>query len=130
MKVVYYCIAEDGTIFGDEWDCEDYEWKLAHKEALDKVEFYDKNGTKLCDWISNDTYNSVQKIIVSDKESIQALHELAQYTGYCLYEEITETGTWVFVENKPFAGDSHFYKGDTEEEQAKYEEMAMWNMGA
>ena len=96
MRVVY--IADDGKEFDDEWECKDYEWKLNHHH-LNDVRFYDKDEMRLRDIFSEDTYNNVVKIIVPNNYAVTDMKELADYTGYCYYAYITESGTWVFEEN-------------------------------
>ena len=53
---------------------------------------------------SEDTYFATEKIIVLTDESIKDLHELADYTGYCCYGDVTEIGEWVFVDNNGNGG--------------------------
>lgn len=91
MTTIY--IAFDGTPFKNENDCKFYEWKQNHS-LLDTIEFYDKNGTRSFDYFSEDTYTKVEKIIVKDEPSLAALKDLANYTGFCCYEDITSVGTW------------------------------------
>ena len=96
MRVVY--IADDGKEFDNEFDCEDYEWKLKHHH-LNDVRFYDKDDMRLRDIFSEDTYENVVKIIVPNDYAVIDMKELARYTGYCYYSHITEAGTWTFELN-------------------------------
>ena len=93
MKVIY--IADDGKEFDNEYDCESYEWKLNHAH-LDEICFYDKNGNKLDDVYSEDTYNNSERIVVPNETAMKELQELAHYTGYCCYYDIIECGEWHF----------------------------------
>ena len=93
MKVIY--IADDGKEFDNEYDCESYEWKLNHTH-LYEICFYDKDGNKLEDPYSEDTYNNSERIVVSTEVAMKELHELAHYTGYCCYYDIIECGEWYF----------------------------------
>lgn len=93
MKVIY--IADDGKEFDNEYDCENYEWELNHTH-LNEIRFYDKDGNKLNDAYSEDTYINAEIIVVSNENAIKELQEFAIYTGYCCYEDITECGEWHF----------------------------------
>lgn len=93
MKIIY--IADDGKEFNNEFDCEDYEWKLAHTH-LNEICFYDKDGNKLCDAYSEDTYNNAERIVVQNENAVKELQEFARYTGYDCYEDIVECGEWHF----------------------------------
>ena len=97
MKVIY--IADDGKEFDNAWDCEDYEWQLNHKH-LNDVHCYDKDGNELKDIFSEDTYCKVMTIIVPTYEAAKDMQDLARYTCYCFYDHITESGVWVFDEDK------------------------------
>lgn len=93
MKVIY--IADDGKEFNNAYDCESYEWKLGHTH-LNEICFYDKDGNKLDDAYSENTYNNVEIIVVPNEDAVKELQELARYTGYCYYEDIVECGEWQF----------------------------------
>jgi hypothetical protein len=93
MRIIY--IADDGTQFDDRFDCEDYEWKLNHPHLQD-IHILDKDGNKLEDIFSNNTYNRSAKIIVVSAEAVKDLKDLADYTGYCNYEDINKVGEWEF----------------------------------
>lgn len=43
MKIIY--IADDGKQFDNEWDCEDYEWKLNHPNLKD-VHVFNEEGVE------------------------------------------------------------------------------------
>lgn len=93
MKILY--IADDGTQFTDETECEIYEWKLKHVHLKD-VHAYDKDDNELKDLFKEDTYNKSEKIIVTTEEAVKELQELGDYTGYNSYEDINEIGEWNF----------------------------------
>ena len=97
MKIVY--IADDGKEFDDEYDCEHYEWQLNHTH-LNDVHFYDKDSNELKDIFSADTYGDVMTITVPTDEAAKDLQALARYTGHCFYDHITESGVWIFDEDK------------------------------
>ena len=93
MKVVY--IADDGMEFDDEFECRDYEWKLIHSH-LKTVRFFDENDMELENIFLEETYWHTEKIIVPTDEAAKDLQELAGYTGYCSYGDITEAGIWIY----------------------------------
>lgn len=97
MKVIY--IADDGKEFDDEYDCKEYEWKLNHPYLKD-VLFYDEHNEVLGDIMSENTYSIADKIIVPNTKSLKDLQELADYCGFCCYEDIVECGEWIFDNNK------------------------------
>lgn len=94
MKIVY--IADDGKEFNDEWECRDYEWLLSHP-AINDICMYDKDGNKMDDVMSEDTYNTVMKIIVPTKEAVAVVQELGE-GGFCAYEYVNDVGTWIWKE--------------------------------
>ena len=91
MRVVY--IADDGKEFDDQYDCEDYEWKLNHP-SLNDIRLYDGDGNELKDILSQDTYEIVMKIVVPSEIAAKDLRELGYHTGWCCYEDISEPGEW------------------------------------
>ncbi len=97
MRTLY--IADDGTEFDDEWECENHEWRYSHK--MDDVTFYDKYGNELEDKVSEDTYNDCAKIVVESEEGVEDIQALVDYTGFLGYESIDSPGTWIF-NNDPF----------------------------
>lgn len=96
MRVIY--IADDGTQFEDKWDCEEYEWILNHPN-IKSVEIYDSNDNKLTMYMSSDTYENADLVIVPDMAALSDLHELARLTGFCYYHQIESPGTWEFKMN-------------------------------
>lgn len=94
MKVVY--IADDGTPFKDEVECKDYEWKTALKEKAQYVTFFLSIDEIAEDYLSEETYDQTEKIIVTNDIGIQFLQDLVEYKGFCSYEDITSPGIWVW----------------------------------
>lgn len=97
MKIVY--IADDDTTFDNEFDCKDHEWRLNHPN-LQNVCFYNENNEKLNDIFTQDTYDAVNKIIVPNNFAAEELQALGKHTGFVLYESITESGEWIYSEDK------------------------------
>lgn len=97
MKIIY--IADDGTQFDNEFDCEDYEWKLNHPH-LKEVHAFDKDGNEFKNIFAEDTYNYSARIVVESDSAAKELQELADYTGYCYYEQIEKAGEWYFDEKQ------------------------------
>lgn len=96
MRVIY--IADDDKEFNNEFDCKDYEWKLAHPHLSD-VRFYDEHGKELHDKFSEGTYNLTEMVIVPTHEALMDLQALSEYCGFYCYEDITEIGVWKFHNN-------------------------------
>lgn len=92
MRVLY--IADDGTEFDDEWDCEEYEWIQNH-QGLKEIVFLDQDGKVLEDPMSENTYINAETIIVPTDEAAKELRELGEYAGW-FYDSIISAGTWVF----------------------------------
>ena len=101
MRVVY--IANDGTEFDDEWDCEVYEAGIKHTGLLD-IEFYDVNNQlyqidKLSvfdEWV----YYKAEKVVIPTQKAYDDFAWLTEETGWCEWEDITEPGIWVRHEDE------------------------------
>lgn len=93
MRIVY--IADDGTQFDNEYECEHYEWSLNHQNIYN-IQMYDGDGNILVNFSSQDTYENADKVIVPDNAALEDLHELARLTGFCYYHQIESPGTWEF----------------------------------
>lgn len=97
MRVIY--IADDGKEFDDEFDCQNYEWKLNHPHLKD-ICFYDKDNKVLGNIFLQETYETTERIVVPNKDALNDLQELANYYGFCCYEDINECGEWIFNNSK------------------------------
>lgn len=112
MDILYR--ANDGTIFNEEWDCEQYEEKLILLQlGIDKIRFFDENGKEYLikkEAIFDDNYYyDCVKIIVENEKQLKALQRLASYCGWCEFEEqITSPGIWIRQESNDYA---HRYEG-------------------
>lgn len=93
MRTIY--IADDGTQFDDEFECEHYEWVLNHSH-LKEIICYDEDGNVLEDILSQDTYETTMKIVVPTDEAAKELREAGRYCGFCAYGDVDSTGTWVW----------------------------------
>ena len=92
MKILY--IADDSTQFEDEWECTDYEWRLAHPH-LKEIKFLNAAGELLTsDPLEETTYNNTETVIVPNEAALQELQDLTNYTGFCEYSDIDSIGTW------------------------------------
>lgn len=96
MKIVY--IANDGTQFDNQYECENYEWELRHP-YLNHITIFDKYGNELTDIFSEKTYSSCDTIIILNEKILKDLQDLAAYTGYCLYSDINKVGVWEYKDN-------------------------------
>lgn len=98
MRVLF--IADDGKEFDDEFECEHYEWMLNHPN-LKYIKIYDGRTGKLFDDImTEEAYCYGNKIEVPTELALKDLHDWAMYSGYCYFYHLTETGTWLFNDNK------------------------------
>lgn len=104
MRILY--IADDGTEFDNEFDCEVYEETNRHNKVND-IEVYDADGNRvLFESVYNDAfYNEAEKIIIHTEEEVADILWLAEYTGWCEFEQITSVGTWVRK------NDEEYYEG-------------------
>lgn len=98
MKTIYE--AFDGTQFDDEFTCTDYEWKKEHEQGLKDISFRNFQRQELIDKFSEDTYRSTYYIDITSEEGLRTLHKLADYTGYCSYEDPDSVGSWIWNEDK------------------------------
>lgn len=96
MKIIY--IADDGTQFNDKYECEEYEW-ISNHPNIRNVKMYDKNDNELTTYMSQDTYENADVVIVPDDEALDDLHELAEFTGFSYYFQVACPGRWEFRMN-------------------------------
>ena len=97
MRIVY--IADDGKEFDNEFDCEHHEWMLNHPHLKD-IKCYDKDGKQLEDIMTDEAYNYGDKVVVPTEFALKDLHDLATYSGYCYFNQITGVGIWLFNEDE------------------------------
>lgn len=93
MRVVY--ISDDGKEFNDEFECEQHEW-IINNPDIENIHIYDKDGNELVDLFSENTYDKSYRIEVLDESALDALHKLAEYTGFCLYKTINDYGDYIY----------------------------------
>jgi len=112
MTILYK--AFDGTIFEDEYKCEEYENKLLHPH-LENIEFFDKNNFLYFinldneEAFSDDIYNDCWKVNIHNSDEFNDFIWLAKYCGWCeFYEYITKPGVWVRHE---FSDSGHYFEG-------------------
>lgn len=96
MRILY--IADDDTIFDNEFDCEEYEFmKHVTLDLFDTV-FFDENKQPMKNIhsvISEELYNTVWCIYVPTLEAAKAMQEVGDYTGFA-YNNISEAGFWAW----------------------------------
>ena len=97
MRIIY--IADDGTEFDDEIDCEDYEWKINHPHLKD-VHIFDENGNEFKNIFDEASYDYSSKIIITTEKALKDFQEFAKYTGFICYKSIDKVGEWKFYDNK------------------------------
>lgn len=93
MRVVY--ISDDGKEFNDEFECEQHEW-IINNPDIENIHIYDIDGNELVDLFSENTYDKSYRIEVADESALDALHKLADYTGFHLYKTIDDYGDYVY----------------------------------
>ena len=97
MRIIY--IADDGTEFDDEIDCENYEWKLKHPH-LNDVHIFDEHDNEFKNIFEEASYDYSTKIIITTEEALKDFQEFAKYTGFICYENIDKVGEWKFDDNE------------------------------
>lgn len=97
MEIIYK--AFDGTYFDNESDCQEYEWKQEHRDGFRNLILYDKDENILEDIMSEETYIKTMHIEILSQEALQALQDLAEYTGFCAYDTVDEIGDWYWKYN-------------------------------
>lgn len=98
MRVIY--ISNDGKEFNDEFECEQHEWIISNPD-IENIHIYDKDGNELVDLFSENTYDKSHRIEVPNESALDALHKLADYTGFHLYKTIDDCGDYVY-DNEDF----------------------------
>ena len=94
MRILY--IAYDGTEFDSQFDCEDYEETKRHQSLYD-IDVYDKDGGIIHftgfdnDWF----YHKAERVVLRNDKEVEDILWLAEYTGWCEFEQLTSVGTWV-----------------------------------
>lgn len=96
MIILYQ--AEDGRIFDNRFDCATYEIKERIKNT--DIKMYDRSGNAFspATYLSDDTYNNVETIIISNEQDLEDIQKIYDYTGF--YHEIDRIGTWVWYDEK------------------------------
>lgn len=109
MRTIY--IADDGTWFDDEFECEGYEFLCNLPE--DHLEFYSANGKLMSGSpLDSHIYNFSEKIVIPDEISLEHLHKVADFCGWCEWDRIDSIGTWVWKNTTPDnrIANEHFVK--------------------
>ena len=98
MRTVY--IADDGTQFDNEYECETYEFNLTISDH--NLKFYDAGGT-LLDYPITDSriYNLSDRVIVPDEQSLDVLRKVSDYNGWCEFDNIDSIGEWMYKNLTP-----------------------------
>jgi hypothetical protein len=92
MEKMVYFIAEDGTQFEDEWECERYEERLHIKEVFESFSCYDGDGCPLDTDDENFNPDDVCYILVKENDY--------EYGSYM------ELDDFIFNGNLPSLGDT------------------------
>ena len=105
MRTVY--IADDGTQFDNEYECETYEFNLTISDH--NLKFYDAGGT-LLDYPITDSriYNLSDKVIVPDEQSLNVLRKVSYANGWCEFDYIDSIGEWIYKNLTPENRITHY----------------------
>jgi len=93
--MIYLYKADDGTIFEDEFECGKYEFDCFMKTI--NIIVLDKNGNRLNDIETDETYNKSYKVIISNEDDLNAILKIREFMG--TYLDIDSIGTWVYNDN-------------------------------
>ena len=100
MKVIY--IADDGTKFDNEYDCERYEYGLSIKN--NNIIFLDINREKLN--VSDENLEQCCYMKISDLKDLDIVNRMGDYTGlYAIPNDIGEfywddSDTWYLIDDR------------------------------
>lgn len=105
MRTVY--IADDGTQFNNEYECETYEFNLTISDH--NLKFYDAGGT-LLDYPITDSriYNLSDRVIVPDEQSLDVLRKVSYANGWCEFDYIDSIGVWEYKNLTPENRITHY----------------------
>ena len=94
MKEITLYQAEDGRIFDNLSDCSLHE--ITERIKNTGIKMYDKNGKAFSTttYLSDDTYNNIETIIISNEQDLEDIQKIYDYTGF--YYGIDRIGTWVW----------------------------------
>lgn len=101
MRILY--IADDGTEFNDEMDCEMYEMRQAHPHC-NTIQYFDETGKPIIigkdvkDAFDDNIYYQAWKVIIHNEDEFKDFCWLREdYCGWCEMEDITGPGIWTYV---------------------------------
>lgn len=94
-------IADDGTEFWDEDECQEYEEKQMYEMVCDTLKFYDISQKLITDASLSEALRNSYYIKVLDENAWETLERITCNTGYSspIHNEIREMGTWYYDEN-------------------------------
>ena len=94
MREITLYEAKDGRIFDNHFDCVTYEVTEQIKNT--GIKMYNKNGKAFSTttYLSEDTYNNVETVIISNEQDVEDILKIYGYTGF--YHGIDQIGTWVW----------------------------------
>ena len=95
MKEIIIYLADDGTVFNDEFDCQEYELGLLIEKYKKSLRFYEFDKTRIVNDKTILDGDTVFFIDVADEESLSFLKKLNEWNG--MFGEINSVGKWEFV---------------------------------
>lgn len=93
MEIVYR--AFDGTIFENEFDCEEYEFKEIIMKRTN-IHVYDKQNHLLPKLNFDDNFDTdgkEYKVVIKDEKDLEDIKAACDFTGF--YWDINAIGTWI-----------------------------------
>ncbi len=111
MKILYQ--SNDGLIFDSESLCLNHENSLIHS-ALFSIVFYNKTNTpykiEKKDIYNDEVYQQCEKVIIHNNKELDDFMWLAEECGWCEFEDINSTGTWIRKTNSFNRGEWEKYE--------------------
>lgn len=117
MRILY--IADDGTEFANEYDCEMYEDLQCYPSQF-TIDFYDAKGRLYRipnDYYYDDRefdeiYQRAEKVVIHNQSEFEALMHLRDIYGWCEFDDITGPGTWVRKSEPVHFNETAWFKED------------------
>ena len=100
MKEIIIYLADDGTVFNNEFDCQEYELGLLIKQYQGSLRFYEFDKTRIVNDKTILDGDTVFFIDVADEESLSFLKKLNEWNG--MFYDIDSVGKWQYVKNTDY----------------------------
>lgn len=100
MKEIIIYLADDGTVFNNSFDCQEYELRLLIDKYKKSLRFYDGNKVRIVNTVDILDGDTVFFIDVADEESLSFLKKLNEWNG--MFYDIDSVGKWQYVKNTDY----------------------------